>query len=236
MLPTLLLTRPFPQSERFARMCQQAIGLEVPVLISPLMRIVPQDVALDRADFGDVILSSANGARTLADICDVTGLTAYCVGDQTAEVAMQLGMVAQSAHGTASDLIELIRRSNPKQPLLHARGQETRGEIVQTLQAQGYDVRSEVLYAQEPCDLSAEAHILLSAENSIAVPLFSPRSARLFDTAIAKSPAKIIIFPMSVAVSQAYSGSAAQIMQPPAKPNAHSLCDLIAAYYLACSG
>ncbi len=217
-------------------MCRQAIGVELPVVISPLLRIVPQDVALRRADFGDVILTSANGARALADLCDVTGLTAFCVGDQTAEIATQLGMVAHSAHGAAADLIELIRRSEPKQPLLHARGQETRGEIAQALQAHGYDVRSKVLYAQEPCDLSAEARDLLSAENVIAAPLFSPRSARLFPGTPAKSPAEIVIFSMSKAVLQAYSRQTARIMQPPKTPDAASLCDLITAFYLTSSG
>lgn len=217
-------------------MCQQAIGVEVPVVISPLMRIVPQDVALQRADFGDVILSSANGARALADLCDVSGLMAYCVGDQTAEIATQLGMIARSAHGAAADLIDLIKRSDPKQPLLHARGQETRGDIAQNLRAAGYTVRSEVLYAQEPCALSIEALNLLSAEKTIVAPLFSPRSAKLFSATTAKSRAEIIIFPMSEAVAEACSGPASQVMQPPTAPNAQSLCDLIAAYYMACSG
>jgi uroporphyrinogen-III synthase len=236
MLPTLFLTRPHPQSEDFAAMCRQAIGVEVPVVISPLIKIVPRHVPLHSADFGDVILTSANGARALADLCDVTGRTAYCVGDQTAEIATKLGMHAVSAHGAAADLIELIKRSDPKQPLLHARGQETRGDIAQILRSVGYEVLSEVLYAQEPCDLSAEAKALLCAENIIAAPLFSPRSAQLLSAAASKSLAKIVVFPLSAAVAQAYSGPKSQQMRPPTAPNASTLCDLITAFYLASSG
>jgi len=236
MLPTLLLTRPYPQSERFAAMCQQAIGFEVPVVISPVLTIAHKKITLDRSEFGDVILTSANGARALADICDVRGATAYCVGDHTAEIATQLGMHARSARGAAPDLIELITRSNPKQPLFHAHGQETRGDIAQTLRAAGYVVRSEVLYAQEPCNLSAEARTLLSGETTIAAPLFSPRTAMIFSAEALGCPAKIVVFPISEAVANAYSGPAQQITQAPVEPSAQSLCDLIAAFYTAASG
>lgn len=192
--PPILLTRPAPQSARFAA----ALGR--PCLISPLIAPRFLSPVLPRAEA--LILTSETGAEAAARLVP-PGL-AFCVGDRTAEVARGLGFEVRSARGDAEALIALIL-SHPPLTLLHARGREARGEVAARLTAAGRPTAEAVVYAQEPRPLSPEAEVLLARAPFVLVPLFSPRSATLLAAEVRRlsAPARLRVVAMSAAVAEA---------------------------------
>lgn len=192
--PPILLTRPAPQSARFAA----ALGR--PCLISPLIAPRFLSPVLPRAEA--LILTSETGAEAAARLVK-PGL-AFCVGDRTAEVARGLGFEVRSARGDAEALVALIL-SHPPLTLLHARGREARGEVAARLTAAGRPTAEAVVYAQEPRPLSPEAEALLTRAPFVLVPLFSPRSATLLAAEVRRlsAPARLRVVAMSAAVAEA---------------------------------
>ena len=109
--PLLLLTRPEAQARRFLAKLPQDVVAQVQPQIAPLLRIVPEKIdTLDPC--AGVILTSENAVHALTDH-EVTGLTAYCVGPQTAKVAQGLGMQVRVFGENADDLVAgLIRHGH----------------------------------------------------------------------------------------------------------------------------
>ena len=60
MPPTIIITRPKAQAERFANDLQDAYGADLPILIAPLMRIDPVDPSGSLGSPDHVIFTSAN--------------------------------------------------------------------------------------------------------------------------------------------------------------------------------
>ena len=56
------------------------------------------------------------------------GLPVFAVGARTAEIARGAGYEAQSADGDADDLVRMILGARPAGPLLHLRGESSRGD------------------------------------------------------------------------------------------------------------
>ena len=233
--PTLLLTRPRPQADRFAVQCRALLGAE-DVVISPVLTIKPRGGAVDLAGVAGVLLSSENGARVLAQAADVAGVLAWCVGDRTAAVARDLGMQAVSAGGTADDLVAMVLRARPKGPVLHAHGAETRGDVAQRLAAGGLTVTARVLYDQVETGLTAEAKALLAGTGDVVVPLFSPRSARLFAAAAQGTQARLSVVALSPAVAQAWAVQRDENFTVAARPDAHHMLKTIATIWTRLTG
>ena len=98
-------------------------------VIAPLFRLdilhPPADFAPSLAACQAVLLTSANGARALAEASEQRGRPILAVGDTTATTAEGLGFSAvTSAAGDGAALAELVRqRLDPKDgPLLHVSG------------------------------------------------------------------------------------------------------------------
>jgi len=195
---TVLLTRPQAQAERFT----QALG-DVPVLISPLMRIEQQPLDVDLTGYCGLVFTSENGVRACLDCT----LPAYCVGDRTAQAAREAGMQAVSAKGSADDLVQMITDREIHGPLLHIRGEHTRGDVAAKLRLQGLRVDEVVGYRQVAQPLSDAAQELLGGESTVILPLFSPRTARLFVTGVDRIRAQVRVVVMSEAVKKALLGS-----------------------------
>lgn len=229
--PMLLLTRPRPQAERFAAECQRALGREAGVVISPVLSIRYRDVAVDLKGVAGVVVTSGNGVRALAAQADVTGQFAYCVGDRTAEAAESLGMSAISAGGAAGDLAGLIRRAHPAGPLLYVHGEEVRGNLIESLEADGIPLQSLVLYDQMPTDLGDDAQAVLRGPAPVLLPLFSPRSAKLVGQAARSATARLAIVALGPAVAGAWSGPEPIDVAVASRPNASSMLDAIVALY-----
>ena len=196
--PTLLLTRPRAQAERFADECRAAFG-DVPVVISPILTIRYLE-APSLAGLAGVLLSSEHGARALGN---GGGLRSWCVGDRTAEVARECGFDAVSAGGSAEDLVAMVASAAPEGRLLHAHGAHTRGDVAGRLRAAGLSVETAEVYEQEPAALSVAAREALKA-GEVVLPMFSPRSAELLARTVAGSGAVLRPVALSPAVAAAW--------------------------------
>jgi len=225
--PTLLLTRPQAQAERFAAQCVKVLG-EVDVVISPVLEVVATDVDVDLARYGGVVLTSENGARMLSARADVAGMQAWCVGDRTATVAKALGMQAVSAGGDATALIDLVKQARPGGVLLHARGRDSRGDVAECLNAAGIRVESRVVYEQRPVALNAAARAVLSADSAVVLPVFSPRTANLLGKEMGAAAALLKIVALSQAVAEAWTGPKPECFTVAEQPDAAHMIRSIA--------
>src|SRR5262245_66205847 len=124
----ILLTRPREDAEALAATLR-ARGHDV--TIEPLFSVFPvDDGPIDLNGVQAVLLTSANGARALAQRTARRDLGVLAVGDATAATARALGFSAvESAGGNVDDLVQLVRtRLRPDGGvLLHAAGSVVAG-------------------------------------------------------------------------------------------------------------
>ena len=197
----MLITRPEPQASRFAAELTAALGEMVAPVLSPLMNQVtlappvPQATAL--------VLTSESAALALPGLADPLPALAYCVGERTAAAARAAGLKAVSAGGDAATLAALIGARHGAGPILWLRGEDVTGDLAGALAAQGIALAQAVVYRQEPQPLSAAARALLSGHGPVIVPLFSPRSARLFAQAAEGASALLHLCALSPTVAEA---------------------------------
>jgi uroporphyrinogen-III synthase len=199
MTPKLLMTRPAPQSVAFADALRDVTDQPFDVIISPLLQIVPVEVAGFDPDPDHIIFSSANAVRQ----ADRLGLTrrgiAWCVGDRTAKIAQDAGFQTRSANGTGRDLLDLIRAARPAGSMLHVRGRVTYVDFAAVL---GDQCSSLCAYDQVEMPLTDAARAALMGTEVVIVPLFSARtSVILANAAPITAPAWFI--GMSVHVADA---------------------------------
>lgn len=186
--PTLLLIRPEPDSRRFAEMLP-----EYRAVISPILRIVPVPHDAARlAEAGGLVFTSAHGVSAAGP---GRGRIALCVGTRTAEVAQAAGFDARAGNGFAESLLPMIAAA--KVPLIHPHGRH----LAKTLPVSGV-----VVYDQLAMGLSDEARALLDSGVDVALPLFSPRSARLMSESVAGARARLGPVAISNAVAANWSG------------------------------
>lgn len=230
----VLITRPHPQGVRFAAQLAAAFGKTVAPVISPL--IAPEYLwpTLPAGPFGALILTSETGARAAAGLRERGGALpdhAFCVGDQTAQVAQALGFQTTSAAGDAVALVTLLSGAGQHAPFLHLHGREVTGDIAGTLRVQGIAAQALAVYAQAEIALTDEALALLAAPAPVCVPLFSPRSARLFVAAFGATPAKsaLRVVAMSAAVSAEIPLGLAQAVYTADHPDAASMVAAVGA-------
>lgn len=235
--PTFLLTRPLPQSQRFATLLR-ARWPEMAVVISPLM--APEFLTPDvpQRDFAALILTSeagAEAARRISATGQMLPQRAFCVGDRTAAAAKAAGFAMQSAAGDATDLLALIANHRPTGPLLFLRGVDSTGDIRNQLLLAGIETVSAIAYHQTSLPLTAEARHLMQGSAPVVLPLFSPRSARL---AVAERPAQGALAPLwvaalSPAVAQVAVDLAPQHMRIAARPDQDAMLAAVAAVLMA---
>ena len=128
----VLITRP----EREATALAQALaGRGHQAVLAPLFRLQilhpPDDFAQALAASQAVLVTSANGARALAEASELRSKPVFAVGDTTAATAEGLGFTSVvSAAGDAAALQALVReRLDPANgPLLHISGTDVTGE------------------------------------------------------------------------------------------------------------
>jgi uroporphyrinogen-III synthase len=201
----VLITRP----EREAANLAQALRARrhEPV-IAPLFRLQilhpPADFAATLAAAQAVLITSANGARALAEATELRSKPILAVGDTTAATAEGLGFTKIiSAAGDAPALAELVRQHlDPKSgPLLHAAGADVAGEPA----PEGFEVQRVVLYeAREAEALPDSARAALQARAIDVATFFSPRASRLFVRLVTEAGLADACRPVTaIAISQA---------------------------------
>jgi uroporphyrinogen-III synthase len=219
----LLLTRPRLQGMRFARQLRNSLHQPLRITLSPLIQPVFLHPAMPAADFHAVIFTSETGVATAASYADLPKL-AYCVGDQTARAARRAGFVTRSAAGDAAALVHMVLQTAQPQPLLHICGTDTRGDVAERLNSAGIETQVLVTYRQDAAQLTPAAQRLLSRNAPIVVPLFSPRTARIFATQaapIAHAPLYIAAF--SPAVARAINGLLITGLETAVEPTAKAM-------------
>ncbi len=220
--PILLLTRPEAAAQAFAAdLAAEGIRPER-TIISPLIDISFTPHLPDMTDIRGLIFTSANGVAAYRaaggphrDLC-------YAVGDATAAAARDAGLHPISAEGAAADLIALILRDRPSGPLLHLRGEHSRGAVAETLSSAGIETHRAVLYRQDHVPLSAEARLVLDGTAPILAPFFSPRTARSF-AQHGPFAAPLYLGALSPAVAKPLADLANRALEVAAQPNGTSL-------------
>jgi uroporphyrinogen-III synthase len=172
--PTYLLTRQASSSARFAQ------GLSGQVVISPLMEPEFLTPDLPPQDFSAVVFSSETGVAAALAMGVTLPLRAYCVGKRTATVARAAGFEAISADGDVTALTSLVLAQESTGPILIVRPEIVAGDVQQQLQTAGLQTQAVIAYRQRALPLTPEAERLLKLDTPVFLPLFSPRSARLF--------------------------------------------------------
>lgn len=191
--PLIVITRPQPQADRFADAVRDAYASLVDILVAPVMRIDVLPAQVDPSH--NVILSSANAVAALGQAGQ--GRVAYCVGGRTAAAAKEAGFATRVANGSAGSLIDLVRKGEHKAPLVHVRGEHSRGNIAETLLCAGVDVREQIVYRQAEVALEKNAILRISRAERVLFPIFSPRTAAI----LSQQLSKIDLNPAVVALS-----------------------------------
>lgn len=199
--PTVLLTRPKAQSQRFAA------ELGYPhIVISPIIKVESRDFSVDPKLFDRLIFTSENGVRFAAARCELRGMKGYAVGHRTADVGAEFGIDLCAAGGTADHLVELISQDRPAGRLLHLRGEHSRGAIEERLKNVGIETVSAIVYDQTPQPLTRAAMQVLGRSGSVILPIFSPRTAALLAPMVRDARAALAVIGISEAVLDAWAG------------------------------
>ena len=201
MAPIVMITRPEPEATALAA---QLAGQGARLLVSPLQQIRFHAFTLPEAPF-DAIFTSRNGVRAYADLGG-PDLPAICVGEATAQAARDIGLPARAMGGDSDALIAALLADRPEAPVMHLRGEVSRGDIATRLTAGGIVTRDAVIYRQTLLDLTDAAHALLMDRRPVILPLYSPRTAaRLAQIIRPRAPLHV------VAISQAVAKAAAPL-------------------------
>ncbi|SLN42569.1 uroporphyrinogen-III synthase [Ruegeria meonggei] len=176
----LLMTRPRAASERFVAQLPTRIRSRVQVIYSPILEIRPLSVQVDTAGVRGLIFTSANAVNAAASLDVARDLPAFCVGPVTTGTAKGAGWNAQMVGATAEELVAFLLKDRPDSPLLHLRGEYSRGNIAERLTESGLTTREQPVYQQHLLPLTSEATVAAGGETPIIAPLFSPRTARHF--------------------------------------------------------
>lgn len=222
--PTLLLTRPEPASHRFAAAFRDRFGFDWPVVVSPLLTIVPISAQIPKAD--EVIFTSENAVAPFVAASPARGRKAWCVGDRTGQAAKAAGFAVTSGPGDAARLLPMILAGHRGGRLLHARGRHVAAHLAADLSSAGLETLEVVVYDQQPLPLSPEAQALLVGAAPVLVPLFSPRSARLFAHAAQGCSAPLWLAPISAAAAAPCPGAAR--VEVARRPDADAVLEALA--------
>ncbi|MEO1151047.1 MAG: uroporphyrinogen-III synthase [Pseudomonadota bacterium] len=237
----VLITRPAPDAEALAADVQ-ALGFKS--VLSPVTEIVWRGRAPDLSGMAGFVFTSANGVRALVHHLRilapaVANLPVYAVGSATAGAARAAGFTGiTEATGDVAALAHTIRHDSTTRgpgPLLHVAGTHLAGDLAALL-ADGPPLERRVLYEARPCpDLTPAAQDLLQTDPSaVAIPLFSPRSARLLADQMhraALAPALQSVIPICLSEAVAESARAAGFspahIRVAAHPRTDALCALL---------
>jgi uroporphyrinogen-III synthase len=177
----VLITRP----EREAAALAQVLATRGhQAVIAPLFRMQvlhpPDDFAATLAACQAILITSANGARALAEVTEPRSKPIFAVGDTTAATAEGLGFNSvTSASGDAAALADLVRqRLDPARgSLLHVSGADVAGAPA----PDGFEVKRVVLYEARQADvLPDSARAALAARAIDVATFFSPRASDAF--------------------------------------------------------
>lgn len=177
---SVLITRPEPAGARFADQLRARWGCDVPIVLSPLMRIVGLDTTPGLEGIATLIFTSRAGVDAFARLDAERDIPCYTVGEATGQAARAAGLTVIATAPNTEALEQRMIADRTPGPCLHLRGDHVAGNIAAHLTSVGIETREQVIYRQDAVPLTKEAQALLRRENPVILPLFSPRSAGLF--------------------------------------------------------
>ena len=225
----VLITRPEEDAARIAEILE-ARG-HTPI-IAPLLKTNVHDgpdVSLDGVQA--VLATSANGVRALVRRTQRRDVPLFAVGPQTDEEARSNSFTAvRNANGDSKALASATKDwASPEQgAVLHVKGVEADGTLATLLRADGFDVRTLVLYDVADIGLPESARTQLSNREIDAALFFSARSARVFKDAVTDLPLENVIAAcISVSTAEALSPLAFRSVRVASAPNQDALLDCL---------
>jgi uroporphyrinogen-III synthase len=225
----VLITRPEEDAVRTAEILKRQGHTPV---IAPLLKTNfhgGPEVSLDGVQA--ILATSANGVRALVQRTARRDLPLFAVGPQTEEEARAHGFTSvRNADGDSRALAAAARAwALPEDgALLHARGAEADGTLATLLKAQGFEVRTLVLYDVADIGLSEAAREQIANREIDASLFFSARSARIFKDAVAGLALDgVIAICISAATAEALSPLVFREIRLAEKPNQDALLDCL---------
>lgn len=182
----VLVTRPKDDSAALLRELHKR-GFEV--LLDPMLVIrYIENAAIDLQGVQGLLFTSSNGVRAFESLSSERGLTAWCVGDETARTARAAGFEeVHSAAGNVDLLAEyVIAHAQPAQGrMVHIAGSVSAGDLAGALRAAEFSVDRIPLYEAVPAtSLSEDTKNAFTQEFLDAALFFSPRTAATFVTLV----------------------------------------------------
>lgn len=171
--PLVILTRPAGQGAEFAAQVARVFGADR-VIVSPLMMTEYLPIVPRLAGFSALVLTSPAAVEAIRRDPQPLPTLAYCVGARTAAEARALGLIAQSADGTAEDLMRLVTRAHDHGRVLYLHGQDIRVDLAAALNSAGIETVSALAYRQLPAPLSDSARAALAGDEPCCCPSFRP--------------------------------------------------------------
>jgi uroporphyrinogen-III synthase len=183
----ILNTRPKESSDSLTKQLEH-LGHQV--MSEPLIQILP----LNRTEvhhsltpfFDNVITTSQQAIRCLANLIEARDFNLWCVGLESAKVAKEAGFThVHTADGSGEDLLKKFLQTIRKpieNPIIHLSGDVIRVDIVQALINNGLPARRVIVYKTEEAEsLSPDVQNALKKGKIDTVLFYSPRTAHIFE-------------------------------------------------------
>lgn len=231
-----MLTRPKMQSLKFGRALQRHFDMPLSIIVSPLMEPDYFTPPIPDMDFYAAIFTSqtaVEAAKRISANGTVLPRRAFCVGSQTAKAARLAGFEAISADSDALGLVEMMKSANPKAALLHLRGEISHGDVANLLNSAGIETYEAVVYRQAARPLNVDARAFLQGTDPAFVPLFSPRTARIFSDEVKATGgiAPLRIAAISPAVAKEVVSLHPEVIETAASPDAKAMIAALEALF-----
>lgn len=209
----LLLTRPDAGAEPDPLHAALLVG-GYRITSAPLLSVVHAEPMPSLDGVQALIATSRNGLRALAAsalLASALALPLFAVGPATAALGRTLGFRRViEGPGGARELLPLVAGAMDPAAgsLLHLAGDKLAFDLAGALEAQGFSVRTEIVYRTEPAtDLPLEAVHALRHGLLGGVVLMSPRTAKVYvklvrEAALTEGSHRPVYFCLSEAVAR----------------------------------
>ncbi len=225
MAPILLITRPEPSGAAFADRLRTGVAGGLEVIQSPIMRIERCGALPDMEGIKTLIFTSRHGVEAYAALGGPVDIPAYAVGEATAVAARGAGLSVTVCDGDAASVLSRVLADDAAAPALHPHGEHMARDIAKDLTEAGIETHDVVLYRQVPVHLTDRAKAVLAGDRPVVVPLFSPRSARLFfDGAHVEAP--LLVAAISEAAARAVPEGSVRALEIASRPDQEAMVEV----------
>lgn len=224
ILPTtVLISRPMTDAEAL-KQAVLSMDSEAQVVLAPAIEIVPMAYDVLDERFDALILTSKHAAAAAAAIAPDARV--FCVGDTTAQAAVDLGLKTTSAAGNAQTLIDLVRKSEVSKAL-YLRGAHVHTDLETELNSAGIETKSTIVYRQSDCVFSPQILHDIAQAPTLLVPVYSARSAKIVSQNLAGFAGQITLVAISEHAVTGWSGPEPHYVVTANAPNSAAMLEAI---------